>query len=147
MTDPTDERPKPMSYGFDDELGDLSGFKPSPRKSVKTKAGSKPKPKKVPSKASGKGTSPRPAVLKQRDKAADKIAKSLGFASREAAAPLLLKKRRRTQHDEPVDQLSIRGPVRILNDFISHCENEGVSYWEGLEQLLSEYPIHISSKK
>jgi len=36
-------------------------------------------------------------------------------------------------------QLSkIRGPVRILNDFITYCETEHLSYWEALEKLLEK---------
>jgi len=70
----------------------------------------------------------------------------MGFASREAAQPMLLKKRRRTHHDEPVDQLSIRGPVRVLNDFITHCEDQGVSYWEGMETLLDMAKLSSSKK-
>ena len=80
---------------------------------------------------------PKPAVLKKQDEIAEKLAKSLGFESREQKT-LVLKKRRRTHHDEPVDQLSIRGPVRILNDFITYCETEHLSYWEALEKLLEK---------
>jgi len=76
-------------------------------------------------------------VLKQQDAIADKLAQSMGFESREQKMPVL-KKRRRTHHDEPVDQLSIRGPVRVLNDFITFCEAEHLSYWEGMERLLEK---------
>jgi len=51
---------------------------------------------------------------------------------------LLMKKRRRVQHAEPVDQLSIRGPVRVLNGFIDYCEAHKLSYWEGMERLVAE---------
>jgi len=61
----------------------------------------------------------------------------MGFESREQKT-LVLKKRRRMHHDEPVDQLSIRGPVRILNNFITYCETEHLSYWEALEKLLEK---------
>ena len=79
----------------------------------------------------------KPEVLKQQDAIADKLAQSMGFESREQKMPVL-KKRRRTHHDEPVDQLSIRGPVRVLNDFITFCEAEHLSYWEGMERLLEK---------
>jgi len=72
--------------------------------------------------------------------AAKAPARSQGFTSREAvsAAPVLMKKRRRVQHDEPVDQLSIRGPVRVLNGFIDYCEENKLSYWEGMERLVAQ---------
>lgn len=127
-TDTSNEaRPKPASYGFDLDFDDLSAAIPATRA-----AAPKPKPKavkKAPTKPAAK-----PAV---RD-AQDRLAKSMGFTSREAVTvpPVTLKRRRRTQHDEPVDQLSVRGPVRILNAFIEHCESQNLSYWEGLEILL-----------
>lgn len=132
MTD--EKRPKPASFGFDADFSDLSTVKPSSRAVAAKKA--KPKPK-----SKSKSTAPRPqnplkpAVLTQREDMADKLAKSMGFESREQK-PQVLKKRRRTHHDEPVDQLSIRGPVRVLNDFITYCEAENLSYWEAMERLL-----------
>jgi len=132
----TDNRPKPASFGFDADFGDLSTVKPATRvpaarpKPSKPKA-AKPSPKPRPAKTK------KPAVLKEREQMADKLAKSMGFESREQK-PLVLKKRRRTHHDEPVDQLSIRGPVRVLNDFITYCETNHLSYWEAMEQLLDK---------
>jgi len=138
-----DTRPKPASFGFDMNFEDLSTVKPlAPKPVSKVK---RPKPAAVKPTAGLKKEVPKPAVLKEREAASDKIAKSMGFSSREAAKPITLKKRRRTHHDEPVDQLSIRGPVRILNDFITHCEDQGLSYWEGLETLLET--AHLSSQK
>lgn len=142
MTDET--RPKPASFGFDMNFDDLSKVKPAPTKSAP--AIKRPKPAAVKPAAKPRTASPKPAVLKAREEASDKIAKQMGFSSREAAKPLMLKKRRRTHHDEPVDQLSIRGPVRILNDYITFCEDQGVSYWEGLETLLETAKV-TSSKK
>jgi len=138
--DNTNDRPKPSSFGFGDDFSDLSKIKPSlvtqaPSKAAKPKIGKAPKKKTA-----------KPAVLKAREAASDKIAKSMGFASREAPQLTLLKKRRRTHHDEPVDQLSIRGPVRVLNDFITHCEDQGVSYWEGMETLLDMAKLSSSKK-
>ena len=126
---------KPMDYGFSSQFDDLSKISPRKRK-----------PKKASPKAnkSGQGAAKKPKALKtQNPVSADTVAKAHGFSSREAI-PLLLKKRRRTHHDEPVDQLSIRGPVRILNNFIIYCEKQGLSYWEGLEALLQP---HLLSKK
>lgn len=143
MVDET--RPKPASFGFDMNFDDLSTVQPSKQKPTPPAKASKPKAVKttVPAKIAA----PKPAVLKAREEASDKIAKSMGFSSREAAKPLMLKKRRRTHHDEPVDQLSIRGPVRVLNDFITHCEDKGLSYWEGLEILLETANLPSKTRK
>lgn len=130
MTDDTNEtRPKPASFGFDAQFADLSNIKPATR----APAPKKPKPKAKP-KAKAPASA-KPAVLIEREDMADRLAKSMGFESREQKE-LVLKKRRRTHHNEPVDQLSIRGPVRVLNAFITYCETENLSYWEGMEALL-----------
>lgn len=142
-------RPKPASYGFDLDFSDLTNVKPigvqgrEPKAApaVKTKpASSKPRAVNPISssespEAGRRSSAPKPAVVKAQERASDAIAKSMGFSARESQ-PLTLKKRRRTHHDEPVDQLSIRGPVRILNQFIDHCEAKNLSYWEALEQLI-----------
>lgn len=136
----SDDTIKRASFGFDADFGDLSTVKPtgtSPKpKRASTPKASKPKAvTKAPRKAKTK-----PPVRKAQDDLADRLAKSQGFTSREAGptAPVLMKKRRRVQHDEPVDQLSIRGPVRVLNGFIDYCEAHKLSYWEGMERLVQE---------
>ena len=121
------ERPKPANYGFDIDFDDLSAAKPLTR-AVPTPPKSKAKPKPKPVTKPKARRAPKPSQ--------DAVAKSMGFTSREPSAPVLLKRRRRIQHDEPVDQLSVRGPVRVLNAFIAHCEADNLSYWEGLEALL-----------
>jgi len=138
----TDDTIKRASFGFDADFGDLSTVKPT-GSTPKTKPAPNPKaakPKAV-TKAPRK-TKPKPPVRKAQDDLADRLAKSQGFTSREAsqapAAPVLLKKRRRVQHEEAVDQLSIRGPVRVLNGFIDYCETHKLSYWEGMERLVEE---------
>ncbi len=124
------ETPQRASFGFDADFGDLSSVKPTGAPKVKPA----PKPKAV--KTVPRQAKPKPAVKKAQDALADRLAKSQGFTSREAA-PVLMKKRRRIQHDEPVDQLSIRGPVRVLNGFIDFCEDNKLSYWEGMEALVA----------
>ena len=139
----TDDTIKRASFGFDADFGDLSTVQPTGT-APKPKAAAK-KPKVTKPKAVTKTTrkpKAKPAVRQAQDALADRLAKSQGFTSREAnqapAAPLLMKKRRRIQHDEPVDQLSIRGPVRVLNGFIDYCEAHKLSYWEGMERLVEE---------
>lgn len=149
-----DTRPKPASFGFDIDFDDLSAAKPASIVRPAKAAPAPPKPAAI--KTSEQGSAPRaatptsaplkkpkpkaakkPKVLQERQDMADKLAKSMGFQSREQQ-PQLLKKRRRTHHDEPVDQLSIRGPVRVLNEFITYCETEHLSYWEAMERLLQK---------
>ena len=140
----SDDTIKRASFGFDADFGDLSTVKPT-GSPVKAKPVSKPKTvkPKVATKAPRKAKA-KPAVRKAQDDLADRLAKSQGFTSREAVpapaqpAPILMKKRRRIQHAEPVDQLSIRGPVRVLNGFIDYCEAHKLSYWEGMERLVAE---------
>ena len=154
----TNDRPRPASFGFDADFSDLSTVKPATRAGVAKPSASKPAPPKAkapkaktadPKLAKAKQAKPKlakpetshktktavPAVLREREQMAEKLAKSMGFESREQK-PVVLKKRRRTHHDEPVDQLSIRGPVRVLNEFITYCESEHLSYWQAMEQLL-----------
>ena len=129
-----DQKAKPTNFGFDMDFSDLSTVKPITRVPSKPKAKEKkrnPRPKQN----TKQNLQNKPAVLRDREEMADKVAKSLGFASREETLPKL-KKRRRTHHDEPVDQLSIRGPVRVLNGFITYCEENNLSYWEAMDQLL-----------
>jgi len=137
-----DEISKRASFGFDADFGDLSKVKPTGTPRAIPPKPKTSKPKTAPAsltKPKARKTKPKPRVRKTQDDLADKLAKSQGFTSREAqAAPLLMKKRRRVQHDEPVDQLSIRGPVRVLNGFIDYCEANKLSYWEGLERLVTE---------
>jgi len=137
----TDDTIKRASFGFDADFGDLSNVKPT-GSPVQVKPTAKPKTvAKAPRKAKAK-----PPVRQAQDELADRLAKSQGFTSREAAPvappapapPVLMKKRRRVQHAEPVDQLSIRGPVRVLNDFIDYCEAHKLSYWEGMERLVAD---------
>ncbi len=137
----TDDTIKRASFGFDADFGDLSTVKPTGTPKAKVKPASKPKvtkPKAVTK--TPRQPKPKPAVRKAQDDLADKLAQSHGFTSREAiaAAPILMKKRRRIQHAEPVDQLSIRGPVRVLNGFIDYCDANKLSYWEGMERLVTE---------
>ena len=139
----TQDRPKPASFGFDADFSDLSTVQPATRATIPQpsskavaakKAPSKPQKAKAKTRSKSKAA-PKPAVLKEREQMADRLAQSMGFESREQKT-LVLKKRRRTHHDEPVDQLSIRGPVRVLNEFITFCETQHLSYWEAMEQLL-----------
>ena len=136
--DPTANR---LSSGFGDEFSDLSALEPT---SAPTKPVNPPPAADIAPIVAVKADKPKAKAVKPKRKAtkpgirqkSDAVAKAHGFTSREPAQPVLLKKRRRVQHEEPVDQLSIRGPVRVLNGFIDYCEANQLSYWEAMEQLV-----------
>ena len=82
---------------------------------------------------------PKPAKSgKKPDKA--KVAKAvaagkdLGFVSREGQGTVRRTGRKRT---EPQGKLLIAGPERVIEQFRAYCDQEGVSYWAGLEVLLN----------
>jgi len=70
----------------------------------------------------------------------DQVAERVGFPSREATPaqesdqPL----RRRTRKSRPKAQLNIQGPKEVLSDFIQYCEENDISYWEAIEQMLAK---------
>jgi len=132
------ERPKPASYGFDLDFNDLSKTKPMPAPGARTKPqAAKADPKKDLDQSKPTRKAQNTSKTRSKTNATDRLAEGLGFTSREQSArPVVLKKRRRVHHTEPVDQLSIRGPVRVLNQFIEHCEHHNLAYWEALEKLL-----------
>lgn len=142
-TPPEEKTADRLSLGFSDDFSDLSALTPIVPATERPQEKADPKPKaakarkktEAPSKTKAKRTAKPPAKTKS---GSDKIAKAHGFTSREPVQPVLLKKRRRVQHDEPVDQLSIRGPVRVLNQFIDYCDAHQLSYWEALEKLVDE---------
>lgn len=140
---PTDKPADRLSLGFGDDFSDLSALSPAPvREAPQTRTETsvkKPKTKQArPSKSRTAKSSGKPKAEAKTKPGTDRLAKAHGFTSREAAQPVLLKKRRRVQHSEPVDQLSIRGPVRVLNSFIDYCDTHQLSYWEALEKLVEE---------
>lgn len=70
----------------------------------------------------------------------DLVAEKAGFPSREATPaqepdqPL----RRKRRKSRPKAQLNIQGPKDVLTEFIQYCEENDISYWEAIEQMLAK---------
>jgi hypothetical protein len=75
-------------------------------------------------------TSPDPPVAK-----IDRIAEELGFTSREPAASeeTIIRRRRDVG---PTAQLNVKCPVPVYNRFVRFCDEERLTYWEGIARLL-----------
>ena len=65
--------------------------------------------------------------------ALDRMAEEHGFHSREPADEKILRWRREVG---PSAQLNVKCPVPVYNRFIRFCDQERLSYWEGIERLL-----------
>jgi hypothetical protein len=66
---------------------------------------------------------------------ADKVAEEIGFESRES--PRRVVKRPTWAPAEPMQQLAMRLPVSVLQQFARFAEAEGLSYPKALAELLS----------
>lgn len=78
---------------------------------------------------------PEPEALGVKSKLAslDRVAEKHGFPSRQAPEEKLVRRRRDVG---PSAQLNVKCPIPIYNRFIRFCDQERLSYWEGLERLL-----------
>lgn len=65
----------------------------------------------------------------------DRIAEELGFTSREPATPEEAIVRRRRDVG-PTAQLNVKCPVPVYNRFVRFCDEERLTYWEGIARLL-----------
>lgn len=61
----------------------------------------------------------------------DEAAERHGFTSREPLQPL-----RRDRTLGPTVALNLRAPVRVAVPFQRFCEEQRMSYWEGIEELM-----------
>lgn len=81
---------------------------------------------------------PRPQTSSQErleNATIDMIGKDHGFTK--ASVPSSNPKRRRTaMQGEPQHQISIKGPVRVMERLIDYCDKERLAYWEAIEKLL-----------
>lgn len=86
-----------------------------------------------------------PPIEEKTLREADAVAADVGFPSREPSppeaeteppqpVPPLL--RRKRAPSRPKGQLNIQGPADVLQEFIEYCEENNVTYWEALEQLV-----------
>ena len=65
--------------------------------------------------------------------ALDRMAEQHGFHSREPGEEKIVRRRREVG---PSAQLNVKCPVPVYNRFIRFCDQERLSYWEGIERLL-----------
>ncbi len=63
----------------------------------------------------------------------DAAGEALGFKSREAARPPILRRRREIG---PTVAINTRAPERVAGPFVQFCEDNRYSYWEGIEELM-----------
>lgn len=64
----------------------------------------------------------------------DRLAESRGFTSREATGGEAVLRRRRDVG--PSAQLNIKCPVPVHNRFVRFCDEQRLTYWEGVARLL-----------
>lgn len=81
---------------------------------------------------------PRPQTASQdrfESATIDTIGRDHGFAKPSVPASLP-RRRRTTMQGEPQHQISIKGPVRVMERLISYCDRERLAYWEAIEKFL-----------
>ncbi|WP_010188825.1 hypothetical protein [Sphingomonas sp. PAMC 26605] len=85
-----------------------------------------------------KPNAPRPQTASEdrtESAAIDTIGRDHGFTK--PSVPATLPRRRRTaMQGEPQHQISIKGPVRVMERLIDYCDRERIAYWEALEKFL-----------
>ena len=70
----------------------------------------------------------------------DDIGREHGFTK--ASAPAGTPRRRRTaMQGEPQHQISIKGPVRVMERLIEYCDRERLAYWEAIEKLIDQAEV------
>jgi len=98
-------------------LGDLSDIQPN-----------KPRPQ-------------TPREERSESVAIDTIGREHGFAK--PSVPAAPPRRRRTaMQGEPQHQISIKGPVRVMERLIEYCDRERLAYWEAIEKFLDDAQAH-----
>jgi hypothetical protein len=66
----------------------------------------------------------------------DRVAEDMGFPSREAGAAGADAIVRRRREVGPGAQLNVKCPVPVYNRFVRFCDEERLTYWEGVQRLL-----------
>lgn len=79
---------------------------------------------------SGFKPKPQPTTTHEAD---DAVADRHGFVSREATTRVA----KRKPTSEPLDSIYVRGPLRVINDFKTYCNERELSYAAALEELLN----------
>lgn len=68
------------------------------------------------------------------DRLVEQVSERNGFSSREANVRL-----ERIRSKEPIDVLSLKGPLSVLNAFKKYCNEEGQPYWRVLQDMLKTH--------
>ncbi len=63
----------------------------------------------------------------------DAAAAGQGFVSREPMVRV-----ERVRGGEPIDVLSVKGPLAVLNRFKQYCNDTGQPYWRALDSMLRD---------
>jgi hypothetical protein len=75
---------------------------------------------------------PKPAPAPEPIEAIDEVAERREFKSRE---PMIRVKR--VRQSEPIEVLSVKGPLSVMNRFKEYANEEGhTSYWTAIDALL-----------
>jgi hypothetical protein len=77
------------------------------------------------------GTAPRP-VAQDEDAIADRAAKDHGFTSREPTERVV----RKRKPTEPQDSIYIRGPLSLINEFKTYCDENELTYGDAIAVLM-----------
>lgn len=105
------------SFGF----GDLSDIEPG-------RVRKDPKPMSSPRQEPVQAYAQALPEVREIDRAAERV----GFTSRES----VVRRRKRTPVEEPVDQLNVRAAISDINRFVEWCERHRYSYREGFAELV-----------
>jgi hypothetical protein len=70
----------------------------------------------------------------------DTISRDHGFSKPSAPAPTP-RRQRNTNPGEPMHQISIKGPVRVMERLMAYCDSERLPYWEAIERLMDKAEV------
>jgi hypothetical protein len=59
----------------------------------------------------------------------DQVAERHDFVSREPAQRIQIQR-------EPLDQVLLKGPLSVISRFKLYCQDNRLSYWRGIDELL-----------
>jgi hypothetical protein len=77
---------------------------------------------------------PKPAPAPEPIEAIDEVAERREFKSREP-----LTRVKRVRQSEPIEVLSVKGPLSVMNRFKEYANAEGhTSYWTAIDALLKQ---------
>jgi hypothetical protein len=78
-----------------------------------------------------------PAEKREESAVVRSVSEEQGFAK--TAMPFSAPRRRMNRHSgEQIHQISMKGPVSVLQRFIDYCDAQGLPYWQVIEKLMDE---------